>query len=91
MKNVIIMGTRPEIIKLAPLISKLPKKNTVTVFSGQHYDYEMGVKFIEQLGTRMPDYFLKLGRNCPSSLQVSQIIAKLSPVLRKIQPDNVIV
>ena len=49
MKTAVIMGTRPEIIKLAPIIEKIPKKNCEIVFTGQHYDYQMGMKFVDQL------------------------------------------
>ena len=60
MKIAIAMGTRPEIIKLAPIIKKLPKKSTTIIFTGQHYDFEMSLKFIDQLGLREPDYKIKL-------------------------------
>ena len=63
MKSAIIMGTRPEIIKLGPLIRKLGSKNNFVIFTGQHYDYEMGLQFIDQLGISRPDYSLKLSTN----------------------------
>lgn len=90
MKTAVIMGTRPEIIKLEPIISILPKKNTSVVFTGQHYDYDMGLKFVNQLGMRKPDFALKLTKNNPA-LQMGQIITKLSDVLSEIQPDTVVV
>jgi len=90
MKTAIVIGTRPEIIKLSPIISKLNKKNHSIIFTGQHYDYEMGLQFIEQLGLRKPDYNFKLSKSIPT-LQISEIITKLSPILKKIQPDTVIV
>ena len=89
MKTAIIMGTRPEIIKLEPIISKL-SKNSSLIFTGQHYDYNMGLKFIEQLGIKTPDYSLKIIRNNPS-LQMSQIISKLSKIFLELKPENVIV
>jgi len=90
MKTAIIMGTRPEIIKLAPIIDKLPKKNCTIVFTGQHYDYHMGLKFVQQLGIRNPDHSLKISRSLPT-IQMSQIIAKLSKILGEIKPDTVLV
>jgi len=90
MKSAIVMGTRPEIIKLGPLIRKLGKKNNFVIFTGQHYDYEMGLRFIDQLGISRPDYSLKLSTTSPS-LQTGEIISKLSKILQKIQPDTVIV
>ena len=89
MKTAIILGTRPEIIKFAPIIQKLSKNSSI-IFSGQHYDYEMGLKFIDELNLRKPDYKLKLSYKDPSQ-QVGQIISKLSPILKKINPDTVMV
>jgi len=90
MKTAIIMGTRPEIIKLAPIIDKLPKKNCTIVFTGQHYDFHMGLKFVKQLGIRNPEHSLKIARSIPI-IQMSQIITKLSKILGEIKPDTVIV
>ena len=52
MKTTIVFGTRPEIIKLAPLIKILNKRSTSLIFTGQHYDYKMGMQFIKQLGIK---------------------------------------
>ena len=57
MKPVVVAGTRPEIIKIAPVIralnqAKLPR---VFVHCGQHYDYNMSQQFIENLELAAPD------------------------------------
>jgi len=90
MKTAIVLGTRPEIIKLAPIIKKLNKKNCIVIFTGQHYDYELSKQFIHQLGLRKPDYSLKISHNRPT-LQISEIITKLTKILEKERPDTVIV
>ena len=90
MKTAIVLGTRPEIIKLTPIIRKLDKKNNSVIFTGQHYDYAMGLQFIKQLGIRKPDFSFKLSKNDPPS-QIGEMIAKLSKILKKIKPDTVIV
>ena len=54
----IIIGTRPEIIKLSPLIRMANKRTTNVIFTSQHYDYEMGLKFFNELHLRKPDYKL---------------------------------
>ena len=90
MKAAIIMGTRPEIIKLAPIIEKIPKKNCSVIFTGQHYDYQMGLKFVDQLGLKKPDYSLKLSSSIPS-MQIGEIISKLSKIFQKIKPDTTII
>jgi len=90
MKIAIVLGTRPEIIKLAPLITKLNRKNTQVIFTGQHYDYEMSMQFIEQLGLPKPDYSLKISHSEPPT-QIGEIITKLPKIFEKIKPDTVIV
>jgi len=49
---VVVVGTRPEIIKMAPVIKELEKRGVEYTFvnTGQHYDYEMNQIFIEELG-----------------------------------------
>ena len=89
MKTAIIMGTRPEIIKLSPIIDKLSKKNPI-IFTGQHYDYSLGLKFIDQLGLRKPDFTLKISKSNPS-IQIGEIIIKISKIFHEIKPDTVIV
>jgi len=66
MKTAIVLGTRPEIIKLSPLIKQLNKKSTSVIFTGQHYDYDLSVKFIHQLGLAKPDYSMKISRVRPA-------------------------
>ena len=90
MKVAIIMGTRPEIIKLAPIINKLAKRDSFVVFTGQHYDYNLSLQFIEELSIRKPDYKLKLAESNPP-LQIAEIIIKLSKILYQTQPDTVVV
>jgi len=90
MKIAIVLGTRPEIIKLAPIINKLNKNNSQIIFTGQHYDYEMSLRFIEQLGLRKPDYSLKISHSDPPT-QIGEIITKLPKIFKKIKPDTVIV
>ena len=90
MKIAIVLGTRPEIIKLAPIINKLNKNNSQVIFTGQHYDYEMSLRFIEQLGLRKPDYSLKISHSDPLT-QIGEIITKLPKIFKKIKPDTVVV
>ena len=90
MKATIVLGTRPEIIKLAPLIKKLGKKRCSVIFTGQHFDYEMSMQFIHQLGLPKPNHSLKISRSNPPR-QISEIIAKLSKILSKEKSDTVIV
>lgn len=90
MKTAIVLGTRPEIIKFAPIIKKIDSKNCSVIFTGQHYDNQMGLKFIRELGLKKPNYSLHITKSNPQ-LQISEIIAKLYKILLKEKPDTVMV
>jgi UDP-N-acetylglucosamine 2-epimerase (non-hydrolysing) len=90
MKAVIVLGTRPEIIKLAPIIKKIGSKNCSVIFTGQHYDHQMGLGFISELGLPQPNYSLNISKSSPQ-LQISEIIAKLPKILLNEKPDTVII
>lgn len=90
MNVAIITGTRPEIIKLAPIIKQLNKNNRSIVFSGQHYDFDLGLRFFKELELPQPDYKLKIGKRS-AAIQIGEIICKLESVLSDIKPDTVMV
>lgn len=90
MKTAIILGTRPEIIKFAPIIKNLKKSERLVVFTGQHYDFELGLQFFEELGLPEPDFKLEIGKNEPA-VQIGEIISKLQICLGKIKPQTVLV
>ena len=95
MKIAIIMGTRPEIIKLSELTKILGTKNCDVVFTGQHYDYNMSSQFIKELGIRKPDYKMILTKlqntTTDRATQIGEIVLKLAKIITKIDPDTVIV
>lgn len=95
MKIAIAMGTRPEIIKLAPIIKKLPKNSSTIIFTGQHYDYEMSLQFIKQLGIRDPDYKIKLTKlqntTNDRATQIGEMMINLAKIFTQTNPDSVIV
>ncbi len=90
MKTAIVMGTRPEIIKLSPVIHQIRKDDFFVIFTGQHYDYNLSLQFIEELGIPKPDYSMKLGRENPT-LQIGEMITKLGKIMQKLKPDTVVV
>lgn len=63
MKVMIIIGTRPEIIKMAPVLQELENRGheVVFVYTGQHYSSEMSDIFFNDLELREPDYNLEVG------------------------------
>ena len=90
MKVAIVLGTRPEIIKLAPIIRKIGSKNCSVIFTGQHYDNQMGLGFMRELSLPKPNYSLNITKSNPQ-LQISEIIAKLPKILVKERPDTVMI
>ncbi|MBI3622567.1 UDP-N-acetylglucosamine 2-epimerase (non-hydrolyzing) [Candidatus Pacearchaeota archaeon] len=93
-KLAIVMGTRPEIIKLSPIIKKLRRSEFIEIFTGQHYDYGLGLRFIEELGLPKPDIKMKLKMSHghgAKSIQVSEMIQRLGKVFSQTRPDAVIV
>ena len=60
-KNFTIVGTRPEIIKMFPVIIELDKyfKNTL-ILSGQHYNKNLTDKIFKDLNLRKPDQKIKI-------------------------------
>ena len=91
MKILILVGTRPEIIKLSRVIAELDKNATlVLVHTGQNYDYELNEIFFDELGIRKPDYFLNsVGESL--AYTIANIIAKTDDILEKEAPDAVLI
>lgn len=85
----IFVGTRPEIIKMAPIVRELGKRGVDFLFihSGQHYDYELSLMFIEQLGLPRPDYNIRLG-SATQIYQMSDIIKGVGEILKK---ENILI
>jgi len=91
MKVMTIIGTRPEIIRLACVIKKLDKYcDHILVHTGQNYDYELNKVFFEDLDLRDPDYVLDV-RACTLHEQLGNIISKTGAVMDKVRPDAVLV
>ena len=88
----IIAGTRPEIIKMAPTITALnhAKMPSVLVLCGQHYDYNMAQQFIENLQLPNPDYTFKVKALSPG-VQAARIMMKIDQLLEKAEPSIVLV
>jgi UDP-N-acetylglucosamine 2-epimerase (non-hydrolysing) len=93
MKSVmVVVGTRPEIIKMAPLIRALQANKIPFIFThcGQHYDYNMSQQFIEELELSKPDYSHKL-EAYTQGMQTARIIIYMEKLLKKTVPSLVLV
>lgn len=86
-----VLGTRPEIIKLSPLIPLLEERfEHILVHSGQHYSYEVDAIFFEELSLPAPRYTLGVG-SAQHGEQTARILARLEPILLQERPDLVLV
>jgi len=87
-----IVGTRPEIIKMAPIIRECKKQGIrdLIIHTGQHYSYEMDKVFFEELNLRNPDYSLGVGSGTDAE-QTGKILVGVENVLMNEQPDVVLV
>jgi UDP-N-acetylglucosamine 2-epimerase (non-hydrolysing) len=88
----VVVGTRPEIIKMAPVYFALKKTKIVPrlVHSGQHYDYRMSKVFFEELELPEPDAFLNVGSGPPGQ-QTGEAIVKFEKEFGDPRPDCVLV
>jgi len=92
MKISVVLGTRPEIIKMSPVV-RLCKKlglNFFVLHTGQHYSYNMDRVFFEQLGLAKPKYNLDVG-SASHAKQTGKMLIKIEQVLKKEKPDWVLV
>lgn len=91
LKLVTILGTRPEIIRLAECIKKSDLYfDHILIHTGQNYDYELNEIFFEDLGLRKPDYFLNVAGNHLGET-IGNVISKSYEVLSKELPDALLV
>ncbi len=89
-KAITVIGTRPEIIKLSPVIPLLADVfNHRLVHSGQHYSYALDACFFEELCLPAPDHRLEVG-SASHGVQTARILARLEPVLLDEVPAAVI-
>lgn len=90
MKVMTIVGTRPEIIKLACVISELDKYTEhVLVHTGQNYDYELNEIFFDGMGIRKPDIFMNIAGKTPAET-IGNVIMKSDELLKGHKPDAVL-
>lgn len=88
----IVLGTRPEIIKLSPIIRECERTDLpyTVIHTGQHYSDELDTVFFEQLELPAPDYNLDIG-SASHGEQTGQMLIEIERVLLEIKPDIVLV
>ena len=91
LKLLIIVGTRPEIIRLAAVIKKCRKYfDTILVHTGQNYDYNLNGIFFKDLGLENPELYLDaVGTDLGETM--GNIIAASYKTMVELKPDGVLV
>ncbi|MBR7050562.1 MAG: UDP-N-acetylglucosamine 2-epimerase (non-hydrolyzing), partial [Methanobrevibacter sp.] len=92
MKIATILGTRPEIIKMAPIIDEISKRgiDQIVLHTGQHYDKEMSDNFFRDLEIPSPDYNINVG-SASHGKQTGLMMKGIEEVLVSEKPDIVLV
>ncbi len=91
-KLAVVVGTRPEIVKMAPVVRACRARRVpfVLIHTGQHYSFEMDGVFFADLGLPTPRHNLQVGSGS-HALQIARVIERMEPLLREERPDAVLV
>ena len=89
MKIAVVLGPRPEIIKMAPIIKTCAKENLIynVIHTEQHYDNVLSQQFVEDLQLRKPDYLLNVGSGTHGA-QTGKALINLEKIMIETKPDN---
>lgn len=98
MKIISVVGTRPNFMKVTPIISAIKEHNRraltginhLLVHTGQHYDQMMSGAFFDDLELPRPDIFLGIGSGS-HGFQTAEIMKKFEDIVETKKPDVVIV
>ena len=92
MKIATILGTRPEIIKMAPIIAEIDRRgiSQIVLHTGQHYDKEMSDNFFRDLELPSPDYNIHVGSGSHGK-QTGLMMKGIEEILLEEKPDIVLV
>jgi UDP-N-acetylglucosamine 2-epimerase (non-hydrolysing) len=95
MRITYIVGTRPNFVKMAPVIARLserlPDIDHSVIHTGQHYDPVMSEIFFEELGDMpQPDHVLEVGSGTHGE-QTARVMEGLEPIVDSERPDLMVV
>lgn len=91
LKVLTVVGTRPEIIRLAAVVKLLEKHvDHKLVHTGQNYDYELNRVFFEELGLRAPDYCLGVDTSSLGHV-LGETLIRMEEVFLREKPDAVLI
>lgn len=87
----VVLGTRPEIIRLSLVLRKLEEvADVVLVHTGQNFDDRLDGLFFRELGVRKPDHHLGV-KGSGFGQQVAQILERIEPLLLTERPDRLLI
>jgi UDP-N-acetylglucosamine 2-epimerase (non-hydrolysing) len=93
LKIINIVGARPNLPKIAPLIREMrryPEIEPILVHTGQHYDDALSSVFFRQMGIPSPDVNLEVGSGS-QACQTAEVLRRIEPILIAYKPDLVLV
>lgn len=93
MKIANVVGARPNLVKIAPLLREMrrhPEIQPLLLHTGQHYDEKLSDIFFRQMGIPEPDVNLEVGSGS-HAWQTSEILKRIEPFLLEWRPDLVLV
>ena len=91
LKVATIVGTRPEIIRLSRVLTKLDQYTEHRlIHTGQNYDYELNEIFFRDLDLRMPEYFLGAA-GATAAETIGKVISEVDKVLESEKPEAVLI
>lgn len=92
MKVCIVLGTRPEIIKMSPVVRECERRGLdfFILHTGQHYSYSMDGAFLEQLRLPKSRHNLEVGSGSHAE-QTGKMLVGIERVLKSEKPDVVLV
>jgi len=92
MKIAIVLGTRPEIIKMSPVIRECARRGLdyFVLHTGQHYSHNLDRIFFEELELPMPRYNLNVGSGTHAQ-ETGRMLIGIEELLKREKPDVVLV
>ena len=93
MKIINVVGARPNLVKIAPLLRAMRRQERVEpllIHTGQHYDKKLSDIFFQQMKISEPDFNLDVGSGS-QAWQTAEILKRLEPLLVDHRPDLVLV
>lgn len=92
LKVMVVVGTRPEIIRLSSVIKAIERYfELILVHTGQNYDYNLNQVFFEDLELREPDYYLDVASDSNLGHTVGNIIARTYDLLKEVNPNALVI